>query len=176
MYLSRRTFLQAGLIASVPSSLRRAYASTGAEDLGTIPDLPDDLKTYITRDDVNRVAAYGKAGGLQGVQPPKPEERKIATQIITNATVYSKLKPLAPIDVAYYFLSIAQNSNGTFPGTWPAYTRAWPAARHRDPIRERNCHCRAAWQHDRPCGRKERRTKHCYSKRNKHCYSKRKWW
>jgi uncharacterized protein (TIGR02594 family) len=126
--ISRRTVASASL--AIPfSSLFGARAfpdhvlKTLATDIGSVPPLPQELRQYSDRDDLNAIPReYEK----KGIEPALVEERRTALSIVSTVPVYTSGNPLSPIDIARYFLSIAQNFGGKFDPDWPGYMRAWP--------------------------------------------------
>ena len=124
-YQTRRSVL-ASVIGSTLWSAGVAAALPVSEDLGLVPDLPDNLRQYKDRSDLNRdlLARYDAA--VKGLEPALLAERKTAIAIIQDAPSFTSTTSPAPIDIARYFLSIAQDRGEKFPQDWPSYMRAWP--------------------------------------------------
>src|SRR5262249_10668531 len=97
---------------------------SNSEDIGRIPELPVDLEAFANRDDLNQNLLAQP--GTKGILPAYPEEKEIAQVIFSQAPSFSSTSPITPLDVAKYFLAIAQNNDQKFDARWPSYMRAWP--------------------------------------------------
>jgi uncharacterized protein (TIGR02594 family) len=126
---SRRDFLASasGLIASglLSAGLEAKQPNySGSKDIGRIPELPADLKAFANRDDLNQNLLVRP--GTKGILPAHPEETEIGRAIVSQAPFFSPTSPITPLDIARYFLAIAQDTDQKFDALWPSYMRAWP--------------------------------------------------
>jgi uncharacterized protein (TIGR02594 family) len=134
MTVSRRVFVT-GSLALIGSDLtlegamaarRIQGAAAVATDLGIIPDLPEELRQYSDRDDLNESILKNFDVQLKGLQPALLKERQTALAIVQQTPSSSAQKAMTPYDIASFFLSIAQDKSNKYDSTWPGYMRAWP--------------------------------------------------
>jgi uncharacterized protein (TIGR02594 family) len=128
-HLTRRSALTS--IAGSMFWCARASAATPGikaigEDIGSIPDLPGNLQQFQDQNDLNQDMLANYDTAAKGLGPALMAERLTAADIIQRAPTFVASSSQKPIDVARYFLSIAQDKDHKFPQEWPGFMRAWP--------------------------------------------------
>lgn len=103
-----------------------AAAPPVSQDIGTLPELPAELRQYKDRDDLNQDILKQFDTENKGIEPALLNERKTAIAIEQQAPSFGATSSPTPIDVARYFLNIAQDNSQKFPADWPSYMLAWP--------------------------------------------------
>jgi uncharacterized protein (TIGR02594 family) len=115
------------------SAIGLALSSGGAsaaqpadQDIGVVPELPEELRQYKDRDDLNQDMLKQFEAETKGLEPALLNERKTAIAIEQQAPSFSASSSPAPIEVARYFVNVAQDKSQKFPADWPSYMLAWP--------------------------------------------------